>query len=59
MFLLEKASELLEYFAAPNFAIYLAYLMVVVYLSNSLISLQGTGVTILEAEVKIKSFRIN
>ena len=58
MFLRERNSDFLQYFEEPNFVISLAYLADIFGILNSLnISLQGKGVTILEAEEKIKSFQ--
>ena len=58
MFLRERNSDFLQYFEDPNFIISLAYLADIFGILNSLkISLQGRGVTILEAEEKIKSFQ--
>ena len=57
-FLWGKDSNFLEDFKDPNFVVSLAYLADVFGMLNSLnISLQGRGVTILEAEEKINSFR--
>ena len=59
MFLREKASQLLEYFAAPNFAISLAYLTDIFDLLNLLkISLQGRGVTILDVKKRSNHYRM-
>src|SRR2546425_12988545 len=53
-----KTSPLLERFIEPNFVISLAYLVDMFCLLNSLnLSLQGRGVTILEAMEKIQSFQ--
>ena len=60
MFLRERNSDFLQYFEDPNFVISLAYLADIFGILNSLnISLQGRGVTILEAEEKIKSSKKN
>ena len=53
-----KTSPLLERFIEPNFVISLAYIVDMFSLLNSLnLSLQGRGLTILEAMEKIKSFQ--
>ena len=58
MFLRERNSDFLQYFEDQNFVISQAYLADIFGILNSLnISLQGRGVTILEAEEKIKSFQ--
>ena len=58
VFLREKSSDLLPCFIEPNFVLSLAYLMDIFGLLNSLnVSLQGRGVTILEAMEKMTSFQ--
>jgi hypothetical protein len=58
IFLREKQSDLLQFVTDCHFSVYLAYLVDVFGMLNSLNqSMQGRGMTIVEAEEKIKSFQ--